>query len=107
MHRSCQNGLRSLVERSITDETVVTLLKKIKGGVDHWLTFVGEPAVSLTNNAAENALREPVVLRKIIGNSVTIEVCSFTRQSCPCWHHVARRDATPTKNFAKLSAAMR
>ena len=67
MHRSCQNGLRSLVERSVTDEPVATLLGKIEGGIDHWLTFVGEPAVSPTNNAAENALREPVVLRKIIG----------------------------------------
>src|SRR6056297_3617718 len=67
MHRSCQNGLRSLVERSVTDEAVATLLGKIEGGIDHWLTFVGEPEVSQTNNAAENALREPVVLRKIIG----------------------------------------
>ena len=67
MHRSCQNGLRSLVERSVTAESVATLLGKIEGGLDHWLTFVGEPAVSPTNNAAENALREPVVLRKIIG----------------------------------------
>jgi hypothetical protein len=35
--------------------------------LDHWLTFVGEPAVSSTNNTAENALREPVVFRKLIG----------------------------------------
>ena len=46
---------------------MATLLGKIEGGLDHWLTFVGEPAVSPTNNAVENALREPVVLRKIIG----------------------------------------
>ena len=46
---------------------MATLLGKIDGGIDHWLTFVGEPAVSPTNNTAENALREPVVLRKIIG----------------------------------------
>jgi len=46
---------------------VATLLGKIEGGLDHWLTFIGEPAVSPTNNAAENALREPVVLRKLIG----------------------------------------
>ncbi len=46
---------------------MATLIKKIEGGLDHWLTFVGEPAVSPTNNAAENALREPVVLRKLIG----------------------------------------
>jgi len=67
MHRACQEGLRSLVERSVTAEPVATLLGKIEGGLDHWLTFVGEPAVAPTNNAAENALREPVVLRKIIG----------------------------------------
>ena len=29
-------------------------------------TFVGEPAVSPTNNAAENALCGPVILRKLI-----------------------------------------
>jgi len=67
MHQACENGLRSLVERSVTAESVATLLGKIEGGIGHWLTFVGEPAVSPTNNAAENALREPVVLRKIIG----------------------------------------
>nr|WP_152420651.1 IS66 family transposase [Halorubrum tebenquichense] len=67
MHRSCQDGLKSLVDRSVTAEPVATLLGKIEGGLDHWLTFVGEPAVSPTNNAAENALREPVVLRKNIG----------------------------------------
>ncbi len=57
----------SLIERSVPDGPVATLLGKIEGGLDHWLTFVGEPAVSPTNNAAENALREPVVLRKLIG----------------------------------------
>jgi hypothetical protein len=46
---------------------VATLLGKIERGLDHWLTFVGEPAVSPTSNVGENALREPVVLRKPIG----------------------------------------
>lgn len=67
MHRSAQASLQSLVERSVDEGPVATLLGKIEGGLDHWLTFVGEPAVSPTNNAAESALREPVVLRKIIG----------------------------------------
>jgi len=67
MHRTGQKGLETLVERSVPDGPVATLLGKIEGGLDHWLTFLGEPAVSPTNNAAENALREPVVLRKIIG----------------------------------------
>ena len=59
--------LESLIERSVSDGPVATLLGKIEGVLDHWLTDEGEPAVSPTNNAAENALREPVVLRKIIG----------------------------------------
>ena len=67
MAESAKNGLKALVERSVTDGPVATLLGKIEGGIDHWLTFVGEPAVSPTNNAAENALRKPVILRKIIG----------------------------------------
>ncbi len=67
MHRAAQTGLKSLVERTDGDGPVATLVGKIDGGLNHWLTFVGEPAVSPTNNVAENALREPVVLRKIIG----------------------------------------
>ena len=67
MHRAVQSKLESLTEGSETDGPVATLRTKIAGGLGHWLTFVGEPAVSPTNNAAENALREPVVLRKLIG----------------------------------------
>jgi hypothetical protein len=47
--------------------TRATLLDKIDGDIEHWLTDEGEPAVYPTHNTAENALREPVVLRKIIG----------------------------------------
>jgi transposase len=67
LQRVARRELESLIERSVPDGPVATLLRKIEGGLDHWLTFVGEPAVSPTNNAAENALREPVVLRKLIG----------------------------------------
>jgi len=67
LQRVARRELESLIERSVPDGPVATLLGKIEGGLDHWLTFVGEPAVSPTNNAAENALREPVVLRKLIG----------------------------------------
>jgi len=38
--------LESLIEQSVPDGPVATLLGKIEGGLDHWLTFVGEPAVS-------------------------------------------------------------
>ena len=67
LQRVARRELESLIDRSVPDGPVATLLGKIEGGLDHWLTFVGEPAVSPTNNAAENALREPVVLRKLIG----------------------------------------
>jgi transposase len=67
LQRVARRELESLIERSVPDGPVATLLGKIEGGLDHWLTFIGEPAVSPTNNAAENALREPVVLRKLIG----------------------------------------
>jgi transposase len=67
MQEAARKGLETLTERSVTDGPVATLLGKIENGLDHWLTFVGEPAVSPTNNAAENALREPVILRKLIG----------------------------------------
>ncbi|MDB2269386.1 transposase, partial [Halorubrum ezzemoulense] len=67
LQRVARRELESLIDRSVPDGPVATLLGKIEGGLDHWLTFVGESAVSPTNNAAENALREPVVLRKIIG----------------------------------------
>ena len=66
LQRVARRELESLIERSVPDGPVATLLGKIEGGLDHWLTFIGEPAVSPTNNAAENALREPVVLRKLI-----------------------------------------
>jgi len=68
MHRSSQNGLKSLVRCSATDDPVATLLgKKIKGG-----STTGSPS-SVSQQSRQrttrrrNALREPVVLRKIIG----------------------------------------
>jgi len=99
--------LESLIEQSVPDGPVATLLGKIEGGLDHWLTFVGEPAVSPTNNAAENALREPVVLRKIIGtlrNDRGMFVHETILSLLATWR---QQDAIPTKNFAEWSAAMR
>ena len=66
MQELARRELERLTERSVSDRPVATLLGKIEGGLSHWLRFVGEPAVSPTNNAAVNALREPVILRKLI-----------------------------------------
>ncbi|KXA96493.1 hypothetical protein AKJ39_04555 [candidate division MSBL1 archaeon SCGC-AAA259J03] len=35
--------------------------------MEYWFTFVIEPDVDPTNNQAERDLREPIVIRKIIG----------------------------------------
>lgn len=39
----------------------------LKNGMSDWLTFVEHPGVEPTNNIAERALREHVVMRRIIG----------------------------------------
>jgi len=68
-HR-CTDQARTDSNRSLGAQLPTTQWQHCSGRrsrIDHWLTFIGEPAVSPTNNAAENALREPVVLRKIIG----------------------------------------
>jgi len=41
--------------------------KKVMNGYDFWFTFVLHPYIEPTNNIGENALRESVVQRKIIG----------------------------------------
>jgi len=108
MHRSSQNGLKSLVRCSATDDPVATLLGKIKGGIDHWLTFIGEPAVS-PNNAAAERMRfvSRLFSGKSSGRSATTAGCSFTRRCCPCWRHRASRDAIPTRSSSALSETTR
>ena len=59
--------LRQLVGKEYTDEKVIKLIGKIKNGFEYWFTFVLRPGVEPTNNRAERALREHVVIRKIVG----------------------------------------
>jgi len=67
MREQARATLTGIVETAVETEAVADFLEKLERGLDHWLTFVTEPGVAPTNNAAENALREPIVLRKIIG----------------------------------------
>jgi len=53
--------------KEYTSDKVKKLIGKIGNGFEHWLTFVLHPGVESTNNRAERALREHVVLRKILG----------------------------------------
>jgi len=56
--------LEGLNRQEYANEEVADLIEKIRNGLGHWLTFVTESEVNSTNNRAERALREQVVLRK-------------------------------------------
>ncbi len=53
--------------KEYASEKVRKLISKIRNGFEYWFTFVIYPGVEPTNNRAERALREHVVLRKIMG----------------------------------------
>jgi len=59
--------LEELIRADYETEEITDLVEKIKNGLGSWLTFVTEPDVDSTNNRAERALREQVVMRKIFG----------------------------------------
>ncbi len=57
--------LEGLTRKKYANKEVIDLIEKIRNGLGHWLTFVTEPEVDSTNNRAERALREQVILQKI------------------------------------------
>ena len=59
--------LNQLLSREYANLKVKSFIGKISNGFEYWFTFVIQPGVEPTNNRAERALRENVVLRKIIG----------------------------------------
>lgn len=59
--------LNQLVNREYANLKVKSFIGKISNGFEFWFTIVIQPGVEPTNNRAERALREHVVLRKIIG----------------------------------------
>jgi transposase len=65
------NNAKATLQRWISGEYVNEKLRKfigkISNGFEYWFTFVINPGVEPTNNRAERALREQVVLRKILG----------------------------------------
>jgi transposase len=56
-----------LLQLPFVTEAMRKFVKKIQNGFDHWFTFLLHPEIEPTNNNAERALREHVVIRKIIG----------------------------------------
>lgn len=61
-----EERLRKIISRKYKDKKAMSLLQKIENGFNYWFTFLTY-GVETTNNAAEQALREHVVIRKIIG----------------------------------------
>jgi len=59
--------LQHLIQKEYASDKVRKLIGKISNGFEFWLTFILHPGVEPTNNRAERALREHVILRKIVG----------------------------------------
>lgn len=68
-----EERLRKIVSRHYKGEKSAALITKIRDGFDNWFTFLDCPFVEPTNNTAERALREHVVIRKIIGGLRSLE----------------------------------
>ncbi len=64
---SARAKLNQLVKGEYANLKVKSFIGKISNGFEYWFTFVIQPGVEPTNNRAERALREHVVMRKIIG----------------------------------------
>lgn len=67
MRKQTQPSVVNIVDRTVGTEAVSQYLANLDRGLGYWLPFVTGPAVDPTTNAAEHALREPIMLRKIIG----------------------------------------
>lgn len=65
--KMAREKLQQLITKEYISVKVEKLVGKISNGFEYWFTFVIYPGVEPTNNRAERALREHVVLRKIIG----------------------------------------
>lgn len=67
MHEAMGARMKWLVQLNYESEAVKKFASKISNGFEYWFTFILHPEIEPTNNIAERALREHVVIRKIIG----------------------------------------
>ncbi len=67
LYRNAIATLRYWLGKEYTSRRVVEFVAKVRTAHRHMLTFVRNPGIEPTNNRAERALREHVVIRKIIG----------------------------------------
>jgi transposase len=67
VERAAREKLEELVATKVESEDAADVLTMLENGLGHWLTFVLYPKVEPTNYKVESLLREPIVLRRIIG----------------------------------------
>jgi transposase len=62
-----ERRMRYWINKQYETDEARRFVLKVRNGFGHWFTFVLVPGLEPTNNRAEQALKEPVVQRKIIG----------------------------------------
>ena len=65
--RKAKRRLRYWIRKRYRKQEIKDFIQKIRNGFDSWFTFVTTLGIEPTNNRAEQALREHVVQRKIMG----------------------------------------
>jgi hypothetical protein len=65
--RDTRRKLRRLTATDVESKDAIDILTMLENGLGHWLTFVEYPEVEPTNNRVETVLREPIKIRRIIG----------------------------------------
>ena len=65
--RKAKGRLRYWTRKRYRNKEIKDFIQKIRNGFEYWFTFVTNPGIEPTNNRAEQALREHVVQRKIMG----------------------------------------
>lgn len=67
VYDGCINEINRLVQIYSTYKHLRKVITTIKNGIPYWFTRIIHPRIEPTNNNAERPLREPVVLKKIMG----------------------------------------
>lgn len=67
VYEKCNKEMEQLIQIYSSYQHLREIITKIKNGSPYWFTRILHPRIEPTNNNAERPLREPVVLKKIIG----------------------------------------
>lgn len=67
VRKAARKRMETLVATDVESEDAADVLTMLANGLGDWLTFISYPEVEPTNHKIEALLREPIVLRRIIG----------------------------------------